>query len=303
MATALALVTLLPTVGLAKEDYISIQELRKQSQSGWKQTYETKWRTVEIDAAIQIPDVDAVPIVRVGYYDAEPEEGWQEELDWGKRTVVTGIKGWAEVEYREDALILYNGWKDAPKSADGRRINQSQEARGVWHSDYDTSKRYIPMCDLTFGEFCTLLRQELSRFGFDPDQYEIENPKAMHTQHWYYYGYKEDALPGSLFYTATQKFCGLPYLAGIWSAVHDHVNGESRTDELDLYACGVDAGYDAYAQQLSHLYVDTTEVQETLAADVPLCSIDKVIKAVEPLIEQGHIRKVYEIKLGQYRTK
>ena len=49
----------------AKNDWHTVQELREMTREGWHQTYETKWRTVQVDVDIEVPDVEAFPIIKV----------------------------------------------------------------------------------------------------------------------------------------------------------------------------------------------------------------------------------------------
>lgn len=51
----------------AQPEWKSIEELRKETPAHWTQTYETPWRTIEVDVPIDIPDVDNMPIFKVTY--------------------------------------------------------------------------------------------------------------------------------------------------------------------------------------------------------------------------------------------
>ena len=53
----LSLLALTPIPSLGQAQYVTINELRAQIPEKWTQTYETKWRTVEVDAPILLPDV------------------------------------------------------------------------------------------------------------------------------------------------------------------------------------------------------------------------------------------------------
>ena len=279
-----ALTVLAPLGSLAETQYYNIADLRAQTPERWTQSYQTKWRTVDIDAEVRLPETDAVPILKVTYDVPETLPTAEES-------------GWAEVEARYDALILYNGWKQAPRSVDGKRINQNAEAKETWRSGFSPEARYVPMSDITYGEICDMLRDQLTRFGYDPAQFELDTPTEMWAQHWFYYGYKEDVLPGQLFLKARQTFYDLPILSHIWSAVHEQNKGDSRVGEM-IVSFDLNAGFDAYGDQLSHLYVGAAKIIETPSDDIPLCAFDKVMEAIEPEINAGHIRKIYEVELG-----
>ncbi len=280
----LVLAILAPLHSLAQTQYANIVGLREQTPARWTQSYKTKWRTVEVDAAVHLPDTGAVPIVKVTYNVPD--------------TVPTAEQsGWAEVERRYNGLVLHNGWKQAPKSVDGKRVNQNPEAKETWRSGFTPESQYIPMSDITYGEICAMIRENLSGFGYDPDQFDLETPVEMWAQHWFLYGYKKDALPGQLFLHARQKLNGLPIFHHIQEAVSDRYHGESPTGEM-WARFQLTAGYDGYGENLSHLFVNAAKPVEILAEDVPLCTFDKVVAAIEPEINAGHIRKIYEAELG-----
>ena len=59
-----ALVLLLDTASAASS-FASISEIKLCTPARWTQTYQTQWRTVDIDTAIEVPNVDQFPIVRI----------------------------------------------------------------------------------------------------------------------------------------------------------------------------------------------------------------------------------------------
>ena len=52
---------------------VSIRELPGMTSPVWKQTYEACGRTIDIDVAIDIPDVEKAPVIRVRTADPLPE--------------------------------------------------------------------------------------------------------------------------------------------------------------------------------------------------------------------------------------
>ncbi|MDD3921035.1 MAG: hypothetical protein PHO41_07705, partial [Eubacteriales bacterium] len=56
---------LLSGVACASGDFESITQIKADAPARWTQTYETEWRTVDIDVPVQVPDVDQFPIVRI----------------------------------------------------------------------------------------------------------------------------------------------------------------------------------------------------------------------------------------------
>ena len=282
LALAVAAALLLSTASaLAGEPCYTIGELREQTPEKWTQTYETKWRTLEVDADIVIPDVDAVPIARVMNDTRSP-------------LASAGKSGWEEVER---SLTLYNHAKAVPRSVNGRRVNQNPEAKGTWYDGFAPENTYIPLNDLTFGAFCAMINAELTRFGFDPDVFRVDQPIEVDTSHWFYYGYKEDALPGNLNLEAYARLKGIPVLSHIKEAVHDSYTMMSHDEEY-WTRFNLMAGYNGYDERLKYIFVNEPQLLEILADDVPLCPFDAVRAAIEPEITAGHIRKIYEMRLG-----
>ena len=278
-----SLITLISSISCAEETYLSVHQMNAQIPERWTQTYETKWRDVAIDAEIIIPDVDALPVVLVAGGAAEP-------------ALTTEEAGWDEIEYRGPYdILLMNDVPDYPKSVDGVRVG-SPVSKGNWYSGFAPENQYVPLDEITFGEIVSRTKEKIAQIGYDPNEFEIDNPVRVWTHHVYGCGTKKDLLPGYLYMEVRPKVAGIPVMSHIWQAVVSH-HGTSRNDELMLMP-NADIGYDGYLGDLSHIYLTPLEIRETLADDLPLCSFDKVIRVVEEEIEAGHIRKVYEMELG-----
>ena len=74
---ALCTLMIVPTLALASGDMVSISELCQQVEAmgRWTANYEAYKRKIEVDIPIDIPEVDAVPIVQVSGYYAVDQEG------------------------------------------------------------------------------------------------------------------------------------------------------------------------------------------------------------------------------------
>ncbi|MEG1890141.1 MAG: hypothetical protein RR065_03980 [Clostridia bacterium] len=282
IATALALMTLMPTVGYAKEAYINIQELGEQSQSGWKQTYKTKWRTVEIDAKVLVPQIEKMPVLLVA--------------DGVQRPLVT-TQAWKESGEQPFQAGWYNDMPTYPRKQDGKRLNKDTEPKEVYSSGFAPENTYVPMSDRTFGEICDRVENAITQAGYDASTFTFRNPTRLDSSHMFYYGYKKDALPGDMSFQFRSLLNDTPVLSHIYMAVIDHYNGESREGEM-LEIPRSQASYSAYDDKIYTLSLWLAKPVETIAEDVPLCSFDQVIAAIQPEIMDGHIRKIYEVELG-----
>lgn len=283
LAVFLVVMLAFPATGLAQE-YLSIKQMKEFVPDRWAQTYETKWRTVQVDAEVLLPDVNTVPILKV--VDNIPASIPQEVEE-----------SWDGAKLEQDQVVLFNETKQAPKSIDGKRINQNYEVREVWRSGITLDGTYVPMSDITYEEICKMIRNHIAAFEYDPELFELERPLELYASHWFLYGYKKDVLPGLIMLQARQRVEGIPLLQHIYDAVIDHYNGGNRYDEISTHPW-LSAGYDGYGEKLTHLFWGVFSPSEKIADDVPLCSFDQVIQAIEPEINGGHIRKIYEIELG-----
>ena len=104
---ALCALLLVPTLALANSDMVSISELRQQVETmeRWTASYEAYKREIEVDIPIDIPEVDAVPIVQVSGYYAVDQEG-RLTRDGTKLNKI-GYDGFDI--YEEDGLLMYLG--------------------------------------------------------------------------------------------------------------------------------------------------------------------------------------------------
>lgn len=284
LAFLTALVLLAGTAAAyAEDDYLSIQQMRESAPERWTQTFETKWRDIAIDAEIRVPQVDALPVVLVSGGATQP-------------TLTAEETGWDYIEYRGpyDVMFCLND-AEYPKSVNGVRVGDPV-SKGVWYSDFDPQNTYAPMDDTPFGEIVAQAQEKIAQFGYDPEAFDLEHPCRLWAHHIYDVGTKEDLLPGYFFLNARVKVCGIPVLSHIWQAVKTQ-SDTHRIDEIWHYT-NASLCYDGYRGGISSIFLTPLAVQETLADDIPLCSFDKVLSAVEAEVTAGHIRKVYEMELG-----
>lgn len=269
--------------GFAEDAYLSIQEMRKTVPARWEEQFETQWRTIDVDAEIVMPNVQQLPVVWVSGGATEPVLTAQEA-------------GWDHIERRTPYdLILFNDDTAYPKSVDGVRIAGQPVSKGSWYGDFDMDRAYIPLHDITLGEIIAGAQERIAKLGYDPDAFDWEHPLRLWTHHLYAAGTEKDVLPGYMYMDVSPKVCGIPVLSHIFKAKVDLYT--RRNDEL-LLIPETSLGYDGYTDGFSSLFICPLKVDETLAEDIPLCAFDKVLSSVEAEIGAGHIRKVYEIKLG-----
>ena len=266
------------------EEWVSIEELRTQIPSHWAKTYETKWRTIVIDAEINVPQVNKVPIVCI--------EGGAEEP-----TFTAADIGWDSLRFRGAYMLLIGrDSPDYPKKLNGARLG-SPYAEGNWYSDFAPENQYVPLDDITFGEITERAKAALRSMGYKPDHFLLETPVRVWAHHICEYGKTEDVLPGYIIMEFLSKVEGIPVL----SHVQESVRGESSTklDDAEFWQPVVSSlTYNGYLGDLTSMHLVPLKVQEVIVEDIPLLSFDELMAAVEGEINAGHIRKIYEIEFG-----
>lgn len=287
LAFALMLIRMLTAAAYAQE-YQTVSQLRESVPARWTTTIETKWRDVDIDAEIVTPDVEAIPVVKVGY-DLHPSPLTPEE------------SGWVEVNdsYETGSLILYmtDDTGKPPRKINGRKVNRDPVSKENWYGGFDPNQTYIPLSDIRFSEIQDLIRDELVKFGYPPEDFDLETPERMWLQHWYFAGTKEDAAPAEILMNLYTKLNGITVYGHILDAVRNTRGERARKDGFwDSMTTTV--AYEGVIDRLSLLFISHLLPVETLAEDVPLCSFDTIQKSLEQEIKKGRVRKIYEISLG-----
>ena len=287
LAFALMLIRMLTAAAYAQE-YQTVSQLRESVPARWTTTIETKWRDVAIDAEIVTPDVEAIPVVKVGY-DLHPSPLTPEE------------SGWVEVNdsYETGSLILYmtDDTGKPPRKINGRKVNRDPVSKENWYGGFDPNQTYIPLSDIRFSEIQDLIRDELVKFGYPPEDFDLETPERMWLQHWYFAGTKEDAAPAEILMNLYTKLNGITEYGHILDAVRNTRGERARKDGFwDSMTTTV--AYEGVIDRLSLLFISHLLPVETLAEDVPLCSFDTIQKSLEQEIKKGRVRKIYEISLG-----
>ena len=282
---ACLLMAMLMTLSVASaEEWCSIADIRAQTPARWTQTYETKWRTINIDAEIRVPEVDTVPVILIEGAAEQPSLT-AEETGWDRIRTSQGYD-----------LVWNNPWPDYPSKLNGKRLNSQQEARNHRYGGFHVNECYVPMSDTTLGELCTMADRTLIQFGIDPQEYMYQTPFHMWSQHMFFYGKKQNALPGTLFIEFHPKLAGIPVLSHIFKSVYTE-GGMSRDDEYLSYPdCRI--VYHGYGEYMGTISLWRAQPVEVLAKDIPLCSFDTIRTVIEAEISAGHVRKIYEIELG-----
>ena len=288
LAFALTLIRML-TAAASAQEYQTVSQLRESVPARWTTTIETKWRDVAIDAEIVTPDVEAIPVVKVGY-DLHPSPLTPEESGW---TIV-------DDSYQTTGMLIYQDddcGQTAAKNRGAERLAAWPCPRARGMDTCEPDRAYIPMCDVTYSEIIDMVSAELERFGYPVEDFDLETPAELRLFQWCFAGTKEDAAPGYFDISFYPKVKGVTVYGHILDAVHD-TRGERRRkdgfwEKMRSHVC-----YDGIRGGLSDLCFRHAIPVETVAEDVPLCAFDEIQKSLEQEIKKGRVRKIYEISLG-----
>lgn len=319
---------LMPTLALASGDMVSISELRQQVEAmgRWTQTYDTPNGKVSVDIPIIVPEVENMPILQVSAVmgkDVAEEKGLHKSVD--QENAGAGIfyddfdilsKLNADVD---DAAMIFC---ENPKEIDLAFLqvshNDPNSMRGGnwdYSSDYYYPNEMNP--ETLFAEendqplsaaddvLAALLQNYYGRENADygVDYVEVRGKarkRAGRTKNDLG-AYKKDYPKGTYYISFRQKLEGIPIYAEIGHKMLT-TNQTHITQEVALKCQrirGIETNTLEYMDETSFI-LDTTWMREEkqIWEDVPLVTLDEVMRALEKKIEEGYIRDIYVLRLG-----
>lgn len=319
---------LMPTLALASGDMVSISELRQQVErmGRWTKTYDTPNGKVSVDIPIIVPEVENMPILQVSAVmgkDVAEEKGLHKSVD--QENAGAGIfyddfdilsKLNANVD---DAAMIFCA---NPKEIDLAFLQVSHNdpnsmRGGSW--DYSSDYYYPneinpetlfaeeneqPMS--TANDVLAVLLQNYygnENADYDVDYVEVRGrarKRAGRTKNDLG-AYKKDYPEGTYYISFRQKIGGLPVYMEIGQKMlttdKTHVTQEVALKCQRIR--GIETNTLEYMDETSFI-LDTTWMREEkrIQEDVPLATLEDVMRALEKRIEEGYIRDIYALRLG-----
>ena len=288
----------------AKAEWVSIVELRQQvdEMGRWTQTYtDTYGRQIAVDILPAMPDVEAVPILRVEsmgvsldqihldmpliaanneegsryYYDSETGE-WMRLYEVCKDTM--SIEYANQDTSSESGLDEFGSLRGKPLCIDKSNLDAS-------YKEIDILKGYKQTVDYVME---ILFQDNKPTYSFTwLEEVSGEVPCSV--------------------VTLRQKIAGIPVLMGAGDPVAYASEEEigfskpERSDAAKIQLCNrleADEKMISYLDGTCRMEIEPIQKTEQLEEDVPLCSFDKVQNTVEKLIQNGYIRRVYALRFG-----
>jgi len=269
LLTAL-LLWLLPALAMA-EDYCTAAQLHEQTDEHWVQTYQTSWRTVEIDTHVFTPDVQTMPVITVAYdlNDMASSTGHYE---------VTRSK-------RGDMQYIDIG-----------NIDQ-QRPDGVFHS----KQYFAPYSSVSYApgssdDVAAALREAenmLKDCQLSADLFDLNRPAEVAV--WWIED-EAGSQVGDCEYSIRlrQTLNRIPLLDHAFSGMP----GSRREGKGGEYFAQMGASLRYMNHEQASFFGDILYETGRIAEDIPLCGFDKIKSALEQEINDGHLRMIYEIELG-----
>ena len=319
---------LAPTLALASGDMVSVSELRQQVEAmeRWTQTYDTPNGEVSVDIPIIVPEVENMPILQVSAVmgkDVAEEKGLHKSVD--QENAGAGIfyddfdilsKLNANVD---DAAMIFCA---NPEEIDLAFLQVSHNdpnsmRMGSWDysSDYYYPNEMNP--ETLFAEeneqpmstandaLAVLLQnyygKENADYGVDYVEVRGKARKRVGRTKNDLGAYKKDYPKATYYISFRQKLEGIPIYLEIGQKMLT-TNQTYVTQEVALKCQrirGIETNTLEYMDETSFI-LDTTWMREEkrIQEDVPLATLEDVMRALEKRIEEGYIRDIYALRLG-----
>ncbi len=327
-ATMMGALLLMPTLALASGDMVSVSELRQQVEAmgRWTKTYDTPNGKVSVDIPIIVPEVENMPILQVSAVmgkDVAEEKGLHKSVD--QENAGAGIfyddfdilsKLNANVD---DAAMIFCA---NPEEIDLAFLQVSHNdpnsmRMGSWDysSDYYYPDEMNP--ETLFAEeneqpmstandvLAVLLQNYYGKENadYDVDYVEVRGKarKRVGRTKNDLGAYKKDYPNGTYYISFRQKLEGIPIYLEIGHKMLT-TNQTYVTQEVALKCQrirGIETNTLEYMDETSFI-LDTTWMREEkrIQEDVPLATLEDVMRALEKRIEEGYIRDIYALRLG-----
>ena len=245
------------------EGYYTLPEIREQAETGWHETYTDKYgRMRRVDIDIEVLGEEKAPVIKACWDDPYKLLFQGEKDPYGEITEEVD-KG------RGEYVFLYS-------SVRGMKVDLDQKYGEAYGND------------LTPREVYAFIKQRLQEQGVDQD-YIWERPYTFSLVYGQDKKSGEVLVPPVYYIRLWPQEQGLPIMEHVGSAFQRNLNVPFSTANLMIWMRD---------QENYSCAVSDFDVQEVLAEDIPLCSVDKVIEGARKIIEDGHICQVLSLRFG-----
>ena len=269
----LVIALLLPETGRTETRYMTMgevyAEVASQYSNGWNETIQTKWRVIEINTPVIVPNADQCPVLALQVIEDRPDiatlpgEGWQDDT-----AAVGSVRG--------------------SRSA-------TEMAPNTKNSEIDSHHFYAPV-DLTmvWDGYKGKTLGELLQDGGDLLKASCKGKYSWDMEHPYDVMFNtrtrgRETWSTGLSVSAYQTFHSIPYIHSISYYLTYEIARQN------VYSANVLYQVSPFGR-VSFVY--NSIQSEVMEEDIPLCSFEAIKKALRKEIDAGHIRSILEIRFG-----
>ena len=261
---------LFAAVGCAQE-YYTIDQLREQAAEGWHNVYEAYGRKIVADIDITIPDVEQVPVEKL---ELARRESQIDEKEVGLNFVIRP---------EENVFGFYTS--DFVEPISGKIEKKNEICIG---NPNEWERMYAEGNELTLSDIVNVIKDALSVMQLDYKNWDLNHPYELRTFSFRDPSTKEVVAPGEYMVYFHQMVNGIPLLNHAGADYKKKTRGNAT---IRLRGSVIN-------EEMYDISIPSLKTTEKLADDIPLCSLSKVISAIEKEIEAGHIRKIYDLEFG-----
>ena len=321
---------IVPTLVLASGDMVSVSELRQQVEAmgRWTASYEAYKREIEVDIPIDMPEVDAVPIVQVSGYYAVDQEGrltrdgtklnkigydgfdiYEEDglLMYLGTTCANGeIKA---ASFEQDKTVLFLAYYNSPSNLRTHKVKYDTEV--YYPYEVDADKIYAEDNPQSAAEAKACLERVLGYFYPKSEnsvalrhlEVRSRGHKVKGLDDYNLGDYAKDYPMGTYALNFCQTIQGIPVYHDVgWrldttgNAPHELINDAWKKTEPIM---GIsDNRFEFMGDDSFEMLVRWVKEAGIIKEDVPLAPLSSIISSIEDEIQKGHIRNVYALRLG-----
>lgn len=260
--------------------YVTIANIKEETKNGWHETYTYSGQEILVDVDIKVPDVDAVPIVRIRQVgDVQPSD----LPPYANITPIENAGFEYTVESKEGVMFLQKNGKFGHDRSVGNDIQAESSPLKPQEALDFIYERLAPYVESAGG-----FGLQIEYMGVYSRVYAlIDSDKKGDLLDYN----KPETQMGFYDIDFAQVFHGIPFIK------KDSLFDVTVKSEPAPPFIGRIGGWVGSKNDYSLSFVPAIE-DGILADDIPMVTFETVKHEFERLIESGYIRDVYRVRLG-----
>lgn len=254
------------------ENLLSFSAMKAEAPDGWRQTFDTVNGPVLINAAIDIPDVEAIPLAELSFHSFSADDLAavfpQAQVDADPLRSMVQMGDFAACVYPESASRC--GWTEWPAEseyAENSRLSRTELERRI-----QLLLHRLPLPDATDYQIMGIVAHSRTWLVDQNDA-----PVKPLNDHGYYDVYLRTKVNGV---SVIDAFC------------FDHDNGK-------LHGPRVEAPQMSYFDDQNYtLCLSGYQVSRVLSEDCSVLPFEAIQEEIGRLIQAGHLREIHRFELG-----